>query len=846
MCEDILICIFNYRHDENARKWLNLLKPHYNTIVLDSGNDKVCEDFLQFPNIYYSGLFNEVKKLTVNKNYKWIGVIPSDITIEDKYVDKLLRKIRWLLSVKNMGVWQPSLDGSSRNWMNNLHTDRFVLESKKVLEAHFFFVRNEIIQRFPLIDLTINKYGYGVSEIMCGLSTQMGLGNVFDNSLLIHHPKETKYDTKAAIQQSSKWTPMICQKFGLDYKYLTNIGNSNSLGEFHIEYDCDIIVSMTTWKQRLNIVAKAINSITNQTLKPKKIVLCLSSEELQETDVPIDILNNELVEIKWVKENVFSWKKFLPLKEHPNDFVVLCDDDIIYGPNYIRQLYECAQKHNFNGVVCYACNECNSKGEPWGGIANNNTVGKKWITGGATMYCPNTFPMEAFDYYNQIMKDKKLHSDECYLMPFIYYNETPIYTVVDSWKKFDECNKTVEGSQKTASYINFFEEPNNFETNKKNALLKEIVSSLPQRYITAFKKTFIDFQPIKKNEKIIVTMTTWKKRIANIPSILPNVINNTIKPDKIIINLSIEEFPEKKQNLPTKFNDFVDKHADIVNINWIEGPNIKSWKKSIPTFKLYPNDCIICIDDDWIYSTDFIEKLWNTHLQYPNNPITYARVDNHGFFQHCGCASLDKAEFYEEDIHKFLTTDITKYPDEDSFMTFMAVRHGNPPISCGEIWSKIKPFNSVEPIGINKTINTSYAWVSKFLNDCFENYSYLRATKPKTTPQPQPVPPRRGNPIYTPLQRGRMNPFRYYRRADRRTVMATPPDTVTHTVKINVSNNVKPEAPVPPPPSPTTNVPLTKNAVKRTDSAGKSVIEVKPSIRRQAGKNRTMATFSGR
>lgn len=115
-----------------------------------------------------------------------------------------------------------------------------------------------------------------------------------------------------------------------------------------------------------------------------------------------------------------------------------------------------------------------------------------------------------------------------------------------------------------------------------------------------------------------------------------------------------------------------------------------------------------------------------------------------------------------------------------------------------------------------------------------------------SSPQPQLVPQRRGNPIYTPLQRGRMNPFRYYRRADRRTVMATPPDTVTHTVKINVSNNVKPEAPAPPPPSPTTNVPLTKNAVKRTDSAGKSVIEVKPSIRRQAGKNRTMATFSGR
>jgi hypothetical protein len=137
------------------------------------------------------------------------------------------------------------------------------------------------------------------------------------------------------------------------------------------------------------------------------------------------------------------------------------------------------------------------------------------------------------------------------------------------------------------------------------------------------------------------------------------------------------------------------------------------------------------------------------------------------------------------------------------------------------------------------TVNSQYfTWYS---NHPKRKMSYI-----PSSPQPQPVPSRRGNPIYTPLQRGRMNPFRYYRRVDRRNVMATPPDTVTHTVKINVSNNVKPEAPAPPPPSPTTNVPLTKNAVKRTDSAGKSVIEVKPSIRRQAGKNRTMATFSGR
>ena len=46
----------------------------------------------------------------------------------------------------------------------------------------------------------------------------------------------------------------------------------------------------------------------------------------------------------------------------------------------------------------------------------------------------------------------------------------------------------------------------------------------------------------------------------------------------------------------------------------------KSSGKIIPTLKLYPNDCIIGIDDDWLYPPTMIEDLWNTHIKYPNNP----------------------------------------------------------------------------------------------------------------------------------------------------------------------------------------------------------------------------------
>jgi hypothetical protein len=47
------------------------------------------------------------------------------------------------------------------------------------------------------------------------------------------------------------------------------------------------------------------------------------------------------------------------------------------------------------------------------------------------------------------------------------------------------------------------------------------------------------------NEKVIVSMTSWKKRINNAHYPIEILINNTYKPDKIILNLAIEEYSKK-------------------------------------------------------------------------------------------------------------------------------------------------------------------------------------------------------------------------------------------------------------------------------------------------------------
>jgi len=79
-------------------------------------------------------------------------------------------------------------------------------------------------------------------------------------------------------------------------------------------------------------------------------------------------------------------------------------------------------------------------------------------------------------------------------------------------------------------------------------------------------------------------MTSWKKRINNVNKVLSDIINYQLtKPDLCVINLSSEEFPKKEKELPENLIELINKSNIPIEINWIDGPNTKQWKKILPT-----------------------------------------------------------------------------------------------------------------------------------------------------------------------------------------------------------------------------------------------------------------------
>jgi hypothetical protein len=199
------------------------------------------------------------------------------------------------------------------------------------------------------------------------------------------------------------------------------------------------------------------------------------------------------------------------------------------------------------------------------------------------------------------------------------------------------------------------------------------------------------------NIPIIVSMTSWKKRIINVKYVVSSILQGTKKPDKIILNLSTDEFQDKHIPIDLKL---LEKYT-IFEINWVK-ENTKAFKKIIPTMELYPNSIIISIDDDIIYPRLFIETILDSYKKQNKDIITlYRNKNKYEFDSVVGCGTLYTTSKLVPFISNHLNKEIINTNEDDTYYAWCA-KHLN--LSIGWLYnnmkeSKIRFFNEIEPMG---------------------------------------------------------------------------------------------------------------------------------------------------
>ena len=151
--------------------------------------------------------------------------------------------------------------------------------------------------------------------------------------------------------------------------------------------------------------------------------------------------------------------------------------------------------------------------------------------------------------------------------------------------------------------------------NNKRSLTKADRSEIDS-FLAA--KNFVGLNRSPRSEKVIVSLTSYKPRINDVKYTIYSLLNQSLPPDKLILWLDEDSFPQREKNLP---RDLLELRNFGLTIGWCE--NLRPYKKLIPALEKFPDDIIVTADDDIFYQPDWLKILYDAHLENPDCVVSH-------------------------------------------------------------------------------------------------------------------------------------------------------------------------------------------------------------------------------
>ena len=240
------------------------------------------------------------------------------------------------------------------------------------------------------------------------------------------------------------------------------------------------IVSLTSHPGRINVIVSCIESLLNQTVRPKKIVLVLSVLQFQnkEKDLPKELVSlmyvNDYFEILWVDDDLKPHKKYYyTMKLYMDSPIILVDDDVYYDSSLVESMMQCHNRFP-DCIIAMRANLMGFKNskefmdyEGWimgyRGMLNDPSTLLVPTGVGGVLYPPKCLPDETFDA--KAIKENCLYCDDIWLK--IWSSHSKIKTVVP--EKY-LVEKLIDGSQDVALWHMNVRQGNNNDESLKNTL----------------------------------------------------------------------------------------------------------------------------------------------------------------------------------------------------------------------------------------------------------------------------------------------------------------------------------------------------------------------------------------
>ncbi len=207
-----------------------------------------------------------------------------------------------------------------------------------------------------------------------------------------------------------------------------------------------IIISMTSYPQRMHDIHYALYSLFRQTHKIDKIVLWLGEDKYpnREADLPQTIRDLEKygLEIRWRKDLRAYTKLIYSLQEFPEDIIVTADDDIFYPEDWLDKLLRARESNpSGNEIIAHRTHliQIDKNGDPlsyrqnWSKETGTTEPSfRNFLTGvGGVLYPPHCFHPDVMDMETAMKLTP--YNDDIWFYAMALRRHTRIHTLKDGY-----------------------------------------------------------------------------------------------------------------------------------------------------------------------------------------------------------------------------------------------------------------------------------------------------------------------------------------------------------------------------------------------------------------------------
>lgn len=151
-----------------------------------------------------------------------------------------------------------------------------------------------------------------------------------------------------------------------------------------------------------------------------------------------------------------------------------------------------------------------------------------------------------------------------------------------------------------------------------NKILEKSFNKLANNYLPKYYSDNPCYA-LRKNEDyvnniaVIASLTSFPGRINTTHLSIESIFRQSIRPERIILWLAEEQFPNKEKDLPKELIILKNKGLEVIFCD-----DIRSHKKYYYSLKETQNQVLVLFDDDLFFHKDVIKNLIEIHQRHPN------------------------------------------------------------------------------------------------------------------------------------------------------------------------------------------------------------------------------------